>query len=108
IAIAATAAQGPAGGQRGGGAAPMTPMTLTTTAFADGGQIPAKYTQAGNQTSPALTWTNPPANTVSFLLHMHDMEGVRNRTTDDQLHWLVWNIPPSVTALPEGVPQGAE
>ena len=114
VAIAVTAAQGPAagrapaGGQRGGGAAPMTPMTLTTTAFADGGQIPAKYTQAGDQTSPALTWTNPPANTVSFLLHMHDMEGVRNRTTDDQLHWLVWNIPPSVTALSEGVPQGAE
>src|SRR5436190_18394742 len=40
---------GGGGGQRGGGGAP--PMTLTTTAFTDGGTIPAKYTQAGDQTS---------------------------------------------------------
>lgn len=82
-------------------------MTLTSTAFADGSQIPAKYTQAGEQVSPALTWTNTPPNTVSFVLHMHDLEGTRNRSTEDQLHWLVWNIPGSATGLPEGVPQGA-
>jgi len=83
-------------------------MTLKTTAFTDGGQIPAKYTQAGEQISPALTWTNAPPNTASFVLHMHDLEVARNRTTDDQVHWLVWNIPASVTGLPEGVPQGAD
>ena len=96
----------PAGGQRGGGGGPA--MMLTSTAFADGGQIPARYTQAGDQVSPALTWHNAPANTVGFVLHMHDMEGVRNRTTDDQLHWLVWTIPGSSTGLPEGLPQGAQ
>ena len=83
-------------------------MTLTTTAFPDGGQIPAKYTQAGEQVSPALTWTNAPASTASFVLHMHDLEVARNRTTDDQVHWLVWNIPGTATGLPEGVPQGAD
>ena len=97
---------GAGGGQRGGGGAP--PMTLTTTAFTDGGTIPAKYTQAGDQTSPALTWTNTPPGTQSFVLHMHDLEVARNRTTDDQLHWLVWNIPATATGLPEGVPQGAD
>jgi Raf kinase inhibitor-like YbhB/YbcL family protein len=112
--IAATAAQEPAaggrGGQRGGGApgGGGPPMTLTTSAFPDGGQIPAKYTQAGQQISPALTWTNAPPSTTSFVLHMHDLEAARNRTTDDQLHWLVWNIPASATGLPEGVPQGAQ
>ena len=112
--IVGIAAQEPAtgarGGQRGGGppGGGGPPMTLTTTAFPDGGQIPAKYTQAGQQTSPALTWTNAPPNTVSFVLHMHDLEAARNRTTDDQLHWLVWNIPASATGLPEGVPQGAQ
>jgi Raf kinase inhibitor-like YbhB/YbcL family protein len=117
VAISTAAAQDPArgrggpapaggaGGQRGGGA---PPMTLTTTAFADGGTIPAKYTQAGDQTSPALTWTNTPPGTVTFVLHMHDLEVARNRTTDDQLHWLVWNIPGTATGLPEGVPQGAD
>jgi Raf kinase inhibitor-like YbhB/YbcL family protein len=97
------------GGQRGGGGQPAAPpMRMTSTSFPDGGQIPPKYTQAGAQTSPALTWINAPPNTQSFVLHMHDMEGARNRTTEDQLHWLVWNIPPSTTSLPEGVPQGPD
>jgi Raf kinase inhibitor-like YbhB/YbcL family protein len=109
--VARTEAQGPAGGGQGGqrGGAPAgPPMTLTTTAFPDGGQIPVKYTQAGDQTSPVLTWTNAPAGTLSFVLHMHDLEGARNKTTDDQLHWLVWNIPATTTSLPEGVPMGAD
>lgn len=99
-----------AGGQAPGGAqaARSAPMTLTTTAFPDGGQIPVRYTQAGEQVSPALVWTNAPPNTASFVLHMHDLEVARNRTTDDQVHWLVWNIPGSATGLPEGVPQGGQ
>ena len=111
LVVGVAAAQDPArgrGGQRAGGAPPAPAMTLTTTAFPDGGPIPAKYTQAGEQTSPALVWTNAPASTASFVLHMHDPEVARNKTTDDQLHWLVWNIPASATGLPEGVPQGAE
>jgi len=119
-AVAVTAAQQDAGrgGQRGapagapaapaarGPAAP--PMTLTTTAWADGDPIPPKYTQAGDQVSPALTWTNTPPNTQSFVLHFHDPDVARNRTTDDQVHWLMWNIPGTTTSLPEGVPQGAD
>jgi Raf kinase inhibitor-like YbhB/YbcL family protein len=88
-----------------GGPAPR-PMTLTTTAFPDGGQIPAKYTQAGDQVSPALAWTNTPAGTVTFVLHMHDIDVARNKTTDDQAHWVVWNIPGTATGLPEGVAKG--
>lgn len=101
----------PAAGARGAGA---PPMTLATTAFPDGAQIPVKYSQAaegaapGEGTSPALTWTNTPAGAQSFFLHMHDMEVSRNRTTDDQAHWLVWNIPATATGLPEGVPKGAQ
>ena len=68
-------------------------MTLTTTAWPDGDPIPAKYTQAGEQVSPALTWTNTPPGTQSFVLHMHDPDVARNRTTDDQVHWLVWKSP---------------
>src|SRR3984957_258485 len=93
---------------RGQQAPAPKPMTMTTTAFADGSDIPAKYTQVGDQTSPAITWTNTPAGTISFLLHMHDMEGSRNHTTDDQLHWLVWNIPGTATKLAEGIPMGVQ
>jgi Raf kinase inhibitor-like YbhB/YbcL family protein len=104
-------AQAPgAGGQRGAGpqAPAAPPMRLTSTSFADGAQIPPKYTQAGNQTSPALTWTNAPPTTQSFVLHMHDMEGSRNKTSEDQLHWLVWNLPASTKSLPEDMPKGAD
>jgi Raf kinase inhibitor-like YbhB/YbcL family protein len=82
------------------------PLTLTTTAFADGTQIPLKYTQAGEQVSPALTWTNIPEGTQSFVLHMRDPDVARNKTTEDQVHWLVWGIPGTATGLPEGVPKG--
>ena len=112
VTVAAQTPGAPGGGapQAGGGqAGPASPpMVMAITAFADGTDIPAKYTQVGNQTSPAITWTNVPAGTMSFLLHMHDMEGSRNRTTDDQLHWLVWNIPGTATGLPEGIPMGAQ
>lgn len=109
LAIAvALAAQTP-GTQTGAPGAPAAPpLTLSSTAFADGAEIPAKYTQAGNQTSPALTWTNVPSGTVTFLLHLHDLDVSRNHTTDDQLHWIVWNIPGTATGLPEGVPMGAQ
>ncbi len=87
---------------------PQKHLIMTITGFADGSDIPLKYTQAGNQTSPEITWINTPPGTVTFLLHMHDMEVSRNHTTDDQLHWLVWNIPGTATGLPEGVPAGAQ
>ena len=109
---AAAAQQAPAGaGQRGAGgqqAPAPPPMRLMSNAFIDGGLIPAKFTQAGEQLSPQLAWANVPEGTQSFVLHMHDMEGARNKTTDDQLHWLVWNIPAATRALPEGVPNGPD
>jgi Raf kinase inhibitor-like YbhB/YbcL family protein len=104
------------GGQRGGApAAPSGPaMTLTIAAFTDGGEIPVKFSQAaegaatGEGTSPAINWANPPAGTQSFVLNMRDMDVARNRTTDDQAHWVVWNIPATATSLPEGVPKGSQ
>ena len=84
----------------------VPPLTLTTTAFADGAVIPNKYTQAGEQVSPALSWTNVPTGTQSFVLHMRDPDVARNKTTEDQVHWLVWGIPGSATGMAEGQPKG--
>ncbi len=86
---------------------PASPaMRLTTPAFPDGDPIPVRFTQAGEQVSPELQWTNTPPGTQSFLLHMHDPDVARNKTTDTQVHWLVWNIPATATGLPENVPKG--
>jgi Raf kinase inhibitor-like YbhB/YbcL family protein len=104
------AAQQP-GAQRGAAAAAPA-MTLTVAGFPDGADIPVKFSQAapgvatGEGLSPAISWSNVPAGTQSFFLNMRDMDVARNKTTDDQAHWVVWNIPASATGLPEGVPKG--
>jgi len=123
VAVTVSAQDRGAGGQRGGnapggragGGAPAGPaMTLTISGFTDGGQIPVKFSQAaegaapGEGTSPAISWANPPAGTQSFELHMHDMDLARNKTTDDQVHWVVWNIPATATGLAEGTPKGSQ
>jgi Raf kinase inhibitor-like YbhB/YbcL family protein len=83
-------------------------MTLTSSAFPDGGRIPAKYTQAGGEVSPPLAWTGVPENTTGFVVLVHDVDTAIGNGTDDMLHWLVWNIPVSTTSLPEHVESGAE
>ena len=110
----------PPAGQRGGGRGrgAVQVMTLTTTAWPDGGLIPVKYAQLGDEVSPPLTWSAAPEGTASFALIVHDLDAMTNpgsndyiaplRDSNDVLHWLVWNIPPTATGLPEGVPHGPQ
>ncbi|HVW85038.1 MAG TPA: YbhB/YbcL family Raf kinase inhibitor-like protein [Bryobacteraceae bacterium] len=90
---------------KGAKAPPRPGLTVTSPAFADGAEIPQKYTQSvPTPVSPKLEWTNVPANTVSFVLLMHDPDVALRKTTNDQLHWLVLNIPGDKRELEEGVP----
>jgi len=112
LGVVAVAAQQRGGQRAGAPAAP--PMTMTVAGFSDGGQIPVKFSQAaegaapGEGTSPAISWSNVPAGAQSFVLNMHDMDVARNKTTDDQAHWVVWNIPAATTSLAEGVAKGSQ
>jgi Raf kinase inhibitor-like YbhB/YbcL family protein len=81
-------------------------MTLSSPAWAEGGRIPAKHTQAGTEVSPALAWDNVPEGVESFVLIVHDPHAAIGDGTDDLLHWMVWNIPGTARGLPEGVPHG--
>jgi Raf kinase inhibitor-like YbhB/YbcL family protein len=111
IAFALSAA-GPAFAQQAQTPRPPA-MTLTIPGFPDGGTIPVEFTQAakgaapGGGTSPEMSWENAPEGTESFVLHVHDLDVARNNTTEDQLHWLVWNIPATANGLPQGVPEGS-
>ncbi|MEO8258680.1 MAG: YbhB/YbcL family Raf kinase inhibitor-like protein [Acidobacteriota bacterium] len=109
LATAQDRAGGPgAGGGRGGGRGPQTPpLLMTTTAFEDGGVIPAKFVGAMG-VSPELKWSQVPMGTQSFVLLMHDPEPALNKGLMDVTHWLVWNIPATSTGLPEGVMASAE
>jgi len=84
-------------------------LTLTTPAFADSGIIPAQFTQNATSTpvSPPLEWTNVPDGTVSFALIMHDPDTAPKRHIEDNLHWMAFNIPGTVRALPENIPATA-
>jgi Raf kinase inhibitor-like YbhB/YbcL family protein len=91
--------------------APKPGLTLTTAAFEDGGIIPNKYTMAAapaTAVSPKLDWTNVPAGTASFALILHDPDVALMKTTEDVLHWMIFNIPGTATGLPEGMSDQAQ
>jgi len=100
----------PPPGQRGGGRGrgAVQAMTLQSPAFADGGQIPIKYSQAGEEASPPLAWSGAPEGVASYVLIVHDVDAAIGPGTDDILHWMLWNIPGAATSLPERVPRGAQ
>jgi len=93
---------GQRGGGRGRGAVQV--MTLTSSAWRDGGEIPAPYTQAGEDMSPPLQWSGAPEGVTSYVLIAHDVDAASGNGTEDLLHWLVWNIPAAVTSLHEHSP----
>ena len=80
-------------------------MSLTSTSWADGAQIPIKHTQVGTEVSPAFSWSDVPEGVMSFVLVAHDIDAVVGTATDDVLHWMLWNIPGATRSLPEGIPQ---
>ena len=90
--------------------APAGPgLTLSSPSFPDGGVIPNKFSQAEAKfVSPRLEWSNVPANTVSFALLTIDPDTALNKTAEEVVHWMAFNIPGSARELPEGVPVGAQ
>ncbi len=100
----------PAGRGGGANARPrgIRVMTLTSSAFTDGGMMPAKHAQTGRDVSPPLSWSGAPDSVQSYVLIVHDADAAIADGNDDLLHWMVWNISGAMTALPEGVPQGPQ
>ncbi len=78
-------------------------MKLTSTAFADHGPIPTKYTCEGQDIAPPLAWGGAPAGTRSFALIVDDPDApdpAAPRMT--WVHWVLYDLPASAHALPEG------
>ena len=62
--------------------------------------IPRKYTCDVEDVSPPLSWTQPPAGTKSMVLICDDPDA----PVGTWVHWVLYNLSPDVTELPEGVP----
>lgn len=74
-------------------------ITLTSTAFANGESIPVKYTCDGENVSPPLEWGQPPADTQSLALIVDDPDA----PSGTFVHWVIYDLPPTLRGLPEGV-----
>ena len=74
-------------------------FAISSTSFPNGGDIPKKFTCDGADVSPELAWTDPPPGTKSFALIVDDPDAPSGTWT----HWLLFNVPPTVSSLPEGV-----
>ena len=79
-------------------------LRLASSAFSNGSMIPSKYSLEGEDLSPPLTWSGVPAEARSLVLIVFDPDAPRGTF----YHWLLYNIPPSTTSLPEGVPKKGE
>jgi Raf kinase inhibitor-like YbhB/YbcL family protein len=75
-----------------------SPMTLTSPAFKHNAPLPAAFTGYGDFKSPPLAWSNAPKGTREFVLTLEDPDVPLERFS---VHWLLWDIPATVTSLPE-------
>ena len=117
LALAATGATAVAQQSAAGGSAPavparwtLVPMLVESKAFEDGGIVPLKYSFYGANTLPDFKISNLPATTQSIAVILHDLDVAPAFNSDDNLHWLAWNIPATipVTQIEEGMlPEGA-
>lgn len=79
-------------------------MRLTSPAFDNNKNIPAKYTCDGDDVNPTLKITDVPPAAKSLVLIVDDPDAPRGNWT----HWLVWNIKPETAKIAEdSAPIGA-
>jgi Raf kinase inhibitor-like YbhB/YbcL family protein len=80
------------------------PLSLTSPAFSNGGDIPWRYTCEGSDVSPPLAWSGLPEGTKSLALVVDDPDAPDPKAPKmTWVHWVLYNLPPTVGALPEAV-----
>jgi Raf kinase inhibitor-like YbhB/YbcL family protein len=79
-------------------------LSLSSPAFAPGGEIPARFTCEGRDLSPALDWTGVPETARSLVLIVDDPDAPDPEAPKmTWVHWVLYDLPPSAPGLPEGV-----
>jgi Raf kinase inhibitor-like YbhB/YbcL family protein len=100
---------------RGRGAAPpRLVLSVTSDAWADGGEVPMHHSGRGDNKSPAFEFhwmlggnaASAPDTLQTYAVIFHDLENSTNKTTTDTLHWTAFNIPGTAKGLSEGLGTG--
>jgi Raf kinase inhibitor-like YbhB/YbcL family protein len=78
-------------------------ITLTSSAFTEGAMIPRKHTCDAEDISPDLKWAGVPQDAKSLALICDDPDA----PVGTWVHWVLFNLPADVTALPAGLPADA-
>jgi Raf kinase inhibitor-like YbhB/YbcL family protein len=79
-------------------------LNLTSSAFADGQEIPPQYTCDGDDISPPLAWDGLPPGTKSLVLIVDDPDAPDPKAPKmTWVHWVLYNLPASCTGLAAGV-----
>ncbi len=82
----------------------MVALTLTSTSFSHNDEIPARHTCDDRDVSPELSWTKIPDGTKSLVLIVDDPDAPDPAAPKmTWVHWMLYNIPPDASSLPEGV-----
>lgn len=79
----------------------MKRFVLTSEAFRHGDVLPTRFTADGLDLSPPLAWHGVPDGTVALALLVEDPDAPGGTFA----HWLLWGLPTTARALPEGVPR---
>jgi len=79
-------------------------LTITSSSFADGGVIPAKFTCDGGDVSPQLSVSVPPDGTKSLALIVDDPDA----PLGSFVHWVAFNLPAGLRDLSEGASARSE
>jgi len=79
-------------------------LEITSSSFAHQGEIPRKYTCEGTDVSPPLSWSGIPGGTKSLALIVEDPDAPDPAAPKmTWIHWVLYNIPPTTSGLPEAV-----
>jgi len=74
-------------------------LEVKSSAFINGGRIPIKYTGIGEDISIPLKFGTIDTKGKSIVIIMDDPDAPFGTFT----HWMIWNIPTSITSIPEGI-----
>lgn len=75
-------------------------MQLQSSAFANGGMIPSKFTCDGENVSPPLNWAGVPTGTKTLALICDDPDA----PSKTWVHWVLFDLPPEPAFLDENLP----